>query len=116
MRQFTKEEYQILLEGMEQLHADYKEAESWDFGLLRKKYMIYGFCYYLFKNPYLTFFEQIFNEFINPNKISEFYLFPTPVNYWGKGIYTKGITDRINWLEQKILEIKNILNESNTQN
>lgn len=118
MRQFTKEEYQILLEGMEQLLADYKEAEKYNLESLRDNSMVYGFCCYLknnrfYKQTTIILLSAYIQNYISYND----FLFLTPLGcFFENGNYTKGITNRINWLQQKISEIKIILDESNTQN
>lgn len=120
MRQFTTEEYQILLEGLKQLLADYQEAEIWDYEKLEKRYLHYGMCNYIsFQIIYTNTFKMLFSSFVMPEKkLFNQYLYKTPFSYMHKNarLYSLGITDRINWLEQKISEIKNILNESITQN
>lgn len=120
MRQFTTEEYQILLEGMEQLLTDYQEAETRSYEYLELNNFHEGMCLQIscYKLKYNWLFIPLFFLIVKFDKKNIYgFLFDSPSDLLEEnGNYTKGIIDRINWLEQKISEIKNILNESNAQN
>lgn len=120
MRQFTTEEYQILLEGMEQLLVDYQEAEKRSYEYLELNNFHEGMCLQICCNKlkYNWLFIPLFFKIVKFDKQNLYgYLFDSPSDLLEENEnYIQGITDRINWLQQKISEIKNILDESNAQN